>query len=95
VAAAGRPRPQNRAPPAILAPSSRKKFVVTPANLTCSGVPSSLGTMPRPVSKAAKSSKKTFDPLRKSMKLASEKGKSRTLRLVMSEQASTNRFGSL
>src|ERR1700735_1370919 len=42
-------------PNAILAPTSRKKFVVTTARRTCSGVPSSIGRTLRPVKTPAES----------------------------------------
>src|SRR6266566_1722579 len=82
-------------PSAILAPTKRKKFVVTTAERTCSGVPSSLNRMLRKVNTPARSRNASFVPSRKSMKSSLEKGKSRTLRLRMSLAAMTSRSGSL
>src|SRR6184192_2650366 len=62
-------------PSAILAPTNRKKFVVTTAERTCSGVPSSLGTTLRKVKTPARSWNASFVPWRKSMKSSLEKGK--------------------
>src|SRR5216683_7690924 len=82
-------------PSAILAPTKRKKFVVTTAERTCSGVPSSLGRTLRKVKTPARSWNAPFVPSRKSMKSSLEKGKSRTLRLRMSLATMTSRSGSL
>ena len=82
-------------PSTILAPTKRKKFVVTTAERTCSGVPSSLSRMLRKVKTPARSWNASFVPSRISMKSSLEKGKSRTLRLRKSLAAMTSRSGSL
>src|SRR6266566_3839973 len=82
-------------PSTILAPTKRKKFVVTTAERTCPGVPSSWRRMLRKVKTPARSWNVSFVPSRKSMKSSFEKGQSRTLRLRMSLAAMTSRSGSL